>query len=303
MCFIIQIYLKKYKNMKILITYIGHIGGADLYTKEIYQELCKKNHEVILVNGLEIITNCKSKKLYLNQFSLIEFDLCIIMQSHHFSNLNLNLDFRKTKLINIINSEVYECDDPFKIDNIKYIAVREEIKENLIKKFDIKEKLTKVLINPINENFYTKMDLDIQEYRKTKFGIFACGSLGMVRLKSAIEFSLFCKENKLKSLLISNMENNIKNNMYQFFDDILDATPNVNCYMKHAAICGGILKGRTYWEAKLLGKPVMEYMVDSKGEIEYEIYEKAPNLEELENIKKITNPKYVVDEIIKWAFD
>jgi hypothetical protein len=47
----------------------------------------------------------------------------------------------------------------------------------------------------------------------------------------------------------------------------------------------------------------MEYMVDSKGEIEYEIYEKAPNLEELENIKKITNPKYVVDEIIKWAFD
>jgi hypothetical protein len=44
-------------------------------------------------------------------------------------------------------------------------------------------------------------------------------------------------------------------------------------------------------------------MVDSNGEIEYEIYEKAPNLEELENIKKITNPKYVVDEIIKWAFD
>ena len=99
------------------------------------------------------------------------------------------------------------------------------------------------------------------------------------------------------------MSKEIKENMYEFYDKISETTPNINYLMKKATICGGILKGRTYWEAKLLGKPVMEYMVDSNGEIEYEIYEKAPNLEELENIKKITNPKYVVDEIIKWAFD
>jgi hypothetical protein len=292
--------------MKILITLIEHrtsdFGGAYLYTKEIYQNLCNK-HEVYFVNGTDVITNQKIKKINYKLLCLIKFDLCIIMQSDHFLNLNLKLNLNHTKLINVIHSEVFECDAPLKIQNVKYVAVREEIKDNLIKNFDINQDLIKILYNPINENYHKKNTYEYFEYKDINYGIFACANFGPIRLNAAVEFSLFCKENKIKSLLVSNMPEDIKENMYQFYDKILEATPNINYLMKHAVICGGILKGRTYWEAKLLGKPVMEYMVDSKGEIEYEIYEKAPNIEELENIKKITNPKYVVDEIIKWAFD
>ena len=141
------------------------------------------------------------------------------------------------------------------------------------------------------------------DFVKNKFGIFACGSLAQIRLNAAIEFSHHCRENKIKSLFVGNTHNEAKDNLNQFYDKIIDATPNINYYMKHAAICGGIQKGRTYWEAKLLGKPVLEYMVESNGEIIYEIYEKSPTYEELKNIKEITHPEYVVNQIIEWAFN
>lgn len=292
--------------MKILITLIEHrtsdFGGALLYTKEIYQNLCK-SHEVYFINGTEVITNQKIDKINYKLLSLIKFDLCIIMQSDHFLNLNLKINLNHAKIINVIHSEVFEVDAPLRIQNVKYIAVREEIKDNLIKNFDINNNLIKVLHNPINENFYTKSSYENFEYENIKYGIFACANLGAIRIKASIEFSLFCKENKLKSLLVTNMSPVAKQNMYQFYDKILDATQNINYLMSKATICGGILKGRTYWEAKLLSKPVMEYMVDSNGEIIYEIYEKSPTQQELEIIKKITHPEYVTNQIIQWAFN
>jgi hypothetical protein len=288
--------------MKVLITHtLSSGGGAFLYTEEIYLQLTKMNYDVFYINGNSLKTNFEFKNISIELLKFIDFDLIIVMQSEHYIDLNIN--FKSNKIINVIHSEVSEIDRPILDENVKYIAVRDEIKKYLIDSYKINKDSIKVLLNPINQNFYNNIPEIGNTFIKKNYGIFACASLASIRYKAAIDFSLYCQENKLKSLFVGNMSDHIKRYMLEFYDEILNTTPNVNYYINNASICGGILKGRTYWEAKLLGKPVMEYMVDSKGEIEYEIYEKAPNLEELENIKKITNPKYVVDEIIKWAFD
>lgn len=285
--------------MKILITLLPAAGGAYLYTEELYKELIK-NHKVFYINGKELKTNSLLQFKSLELLKNINFDLIIIMQSDHYKKLNIN--FESNKIINIIHSEVYDVDHPLLLENIKYVAVREEISKYLINNFNINKNLILTLLNPINKDFYIKID-DLQDdFVKNKFGIFACGSLAQIRLNAAIEFSHYCRENKIKSLFVGTIYNEAKENLYQFYDKILDATPNVNYYMKHATICGGIQKGRTYWEAKLLGKPVCEYMVESNGEIIYEIYEKSPTLEELEKIKKYTNPEYITNQIFEWAF-
>ena len=41
----------------------------------------------------------------------------------------------------------------------------------------------------------------------------------------------------------------------------------IEYYIKSSELCGGIINGRTFWEAKLCGKDVLEYNVDSKGNI------------------------------------
>jgi hypothetical protein len=287
--------------MKILLTHTQSSGGgAFLYTEEIYLQLTKMNHAVFYINGNNLKTNSIYKNISIELLKFIDFDLTVIMQGEHYIDLNTN--FKSTKIINIIHSEVFEIDRPIINKKIKYIAVREEIKKYLIDAFGIDKELIKVLLNPINVKFYNSFSEIDSNLIGSKYGVFACGSLAGIRYKAAIDFSLYCHENKLKSLFIGNMSNQIKENMLIFYDEILNSTPHVNSYMRHATICGGILKGRTYWEAKLLGKPVMEYMVDSNGNIEYEIYEKSPNHEELENIKKITHPEYIVNQIIEWAF-
>lgn len=288
--------------MKILIThaFAPCTGGSYLYTQEVTSAL-RYNHNVVVVNENIINHNFPHEINTIEQITKEDFDLIIIMQAKHF--IDLKIPFKQANIINIIHSEVYDIDHPLLFNNIKYVAVREEILKYLINNFNIDKNLILTILNPINKDFYNKIS-DLQDdFVKNKFGIFACGILTQIRLNAAIEFSHYCRENKIKSLFVGNIYDEAKQNLYQFYDKILDATPNVNYYMNHATICGGIQKGRTYWEAKLLSKPVMEYMVDSNGEIINEIYEKSPTQQELEIIKKITDPEYVTNQIIQWAFN
>jgi len=134
---------------------------------------------------------------------------------------------------------------------------------------------------------------------KDNYGIFACRDIGIERHKAAIDFAIFCRELNCKPMLISYLQPGMREIFERLYDTILDPTPDLYIYVKNAKICGGILKGRTHWEAKLYGKPVVEYMVDSEGEIFDVLYEPAPSLLEIEEIKKITNPDYLANKIIE----
>jgi hypothetical protein len=139
--------------MNILIThqfYTIH-GGSFLYTQEISNVL-KLNHNVITVNDNYIDHNFDIDISCLDDVRNINFDLIIIMQAEHFKTLNIKI--KNARIVNIIHSEVYDCDIPLINNRVKYIAVREEIKDYLIKRFNIRHDKISVLLNPINKKIY-----------------------------------------------------------------------------------------------------------------------------------------------------
>ena len=287
--------------MKILVThqFTPSFGGSYLYTHELADAL-KINHKLVIVNGHEITHNFDYNIDSLDIIRNIDFDLIIIMQAQHFESLNIKI--KNSKIVNIIHSEVYQVDNPLIHNKAKYISVRDEIKQYLIKNFNIKPENITTLINPINKKYYSNDQLNkLDNFYNEKFGLFACGSLGEIRWKAAIDFAFFCKELNYKSLLMASLNEETKKEFYKFYDRIIPPSENVNLFMQKAQISGGILKGRTYWEAKLCGKPVIEYMVNPQGDILYEIYEEKPTPKEIEQIKMMTDPENLAKNILKIA--
>ncbi len=287
--------------MKILVTheFIPNFGGSYFYTKEL-TDVLKIDHNVIIINGNIITHNFNINIESLDDIRNIDFDLIIIMQAQHFKSLNIKI--KNSKIVNIIHSEVYKLDNPLIHNKAKYISVRDEIKQHLIKNFNIKPENITTLINPINKKFYSNDHLNkLDNFYNEKFGLFACGFLGQLRWQAAIDFALFCKELNYKSLLMASINEETKKEFYKFYDRIIPPSENVNLFMQKAQISGGILKGRTYWEAKLCGKPVIEYMVNPQGDVLCEIYEEKPTPEEIEQIKIMTDPENLAKNILKIA--
>jgi hypothetical protein len=280
--------------MNILIThqFTDLYGGSFIYTKELANVL-KIDHQIVVINDCQIDHNFDLEINSLYEIRSIDFDLIIIMQAQHFKNLNI--DINDARIINVIHSEVYDCDTPYINNKTEYIAVRNEIKKYLIKNYNIPENKITTLINPINKNLYN--DLSLEDQNK-KIGVFACNILGQVRLKAAYDFAIFCKEINYESILIGYMSQNLKVEFSKIYNIILDPTEEYNQILHRCSLSGGILKGRTYWEAKLLGKSVIEYMVDSNGEILDEIHEDKPTSDEIEHIKTITSPEFIASKIL-----
>lgn len=286
--------------MNILITHQFEAihGGSYLYTQEI-SRVFKLNHNVVTINNNHIDHNFNLEINSLDDIRNINFDLIIVMQALHFNSLGIKI--KNARIVNIIHSEVYDCDIPLINNRVKYIAVRQEIKDYLMKRFNIPCDKISVLINPINKKFYEISSEHLDDFYEKKFGIFICSSLGQVRHKAIIDFALFCHELNYKSVLVAPVEDGIRQNIEKLYDKILHPCEDVNKYVQKSQICGGILKGRTYWEAKLCNKPTVEYMVDSNGNILDEIHEMQPSEDEMNQIKTTTDPKYVADKILEIA--
>jgi hypothetical protein len=87
--------------MKVLITHtLASVGGAFLYTEEIYLQLTKMNYDVFYINGNSLKTNFEFKNISIELLKFIDFDLIIVMQSEHYIDLNIN--FKSNKIINVI---------------------------------------------------------------------------------------------------------------------------------------------------------------------------------------------------------
>ena len=284
--------------MDILITHAlaPRLGGSYLYTEELTNAL-RKNHNVVTINENIIDHNFNYEINTIEQIREMNFDIIIIMQAKHF--INLDIQIKKSRVINVIHSEIYDLDDPLINNRVVYVAVRNEIKNHLIEKFNINSNKIYVLLNPINKKYH-EISCETSDITPSgNYGLFACRDVGVERYGAVLDFAIFCRELNYKPILISYLHPHVRETLEKFYDIILDPTPDLHLYVKNAKICGGILKGRTYWESKLYGKPVLEYMVNASGEIIEELYESAPKHTEIEEIKKITNPDYLANKIIE----
>jgi hypothetical protein len=274
---------------------IGLTGG-ELYNYELGTALKELGHDVTLTaeeTNIFFEQKCSEKNINYCKINHInnlnKYDI-IIVSNKEVVTKTLNFEKFSNNLINICHSEIIEpWDDPLIISNVsKYVAIRPSIKNRLINKFCIPEHKIQVIRNPINLNRFNTDGTTDQ-----KFGLFV-GTMGGVRFKAAFHFAQFCKINNIKSIYISDEGQQIP-----FFDVYLPRCLEIEKYFKSCSISGGVLHGRTYFEARLCGKPTIEYFINSMGEITNIDYEDAPDEVEITQLQYQFNKINVAKKIIE----
>lgn len=234
---------------------------------ELCTGLAKIGHEVYLFSpnvSKEFDEISKSKNFsVIYEIESIKFDLLILSHWAALKPFIINHVQNFDRIINIIHSEIYEVEAPTKEIKVdKYVCVRESIKQMLLHDYQISEAKIEVIYNPINTYVFNRINCS-----DAKYGLFV-GTYSDIRHSAMMQFSEYCKSNNLESIFVG-----FNHSLVDFFDKSLPPSSSIVNLIKNATICGGIIYGRTYWEAKLCGKPTLEYLIDKNGNVLDEIAE------------------------------
>jgi glycosyltransferase involved in cell wall biosynthesis len=161
-----------------------------------------------------------------------------------------------------IHSEVIELEDPIIHESIKkYIAIRPEIKEHIVNKFEIPEESVDVIYNPLdNEKFKPKSNV------KTENAVLFVGTIDYLRKETILDLMERTKEEGKELWLVGEDKGN-------YLPFVLNEphvkhfppTWSVENFIYKCEETAGIQLGRTAIEGWLCGKPSWIYKVDSAG--------------------------------------
>lgn len=268
------------------------LTGSEVYFYELCSALTLLSHSVTLAatevsdHFIKYCSGYNFKIINLDNLNEKDFDLIILSHAQE-TYKKIQFLMPNTKIINICHSEIYESELPLISDQvIKYVGIRQPICDKMYSCGIDREKI-ELIRNPINLNRF-----NTQNITDEKFGLFV-GTMGGLRYKSALHFASFCKANNLQSIYIS-----AENQELPFFDLNLRMVENVEQYFKKCSISGGIIHGRTYFEARLCGKPTIEYFINNMGAITNIDYEDAPDDKELKYLQNQFDKTEVAKKII-----
>jgi len=290
--------LEKFEKQKLRILVTFRYGfdfmktGAQRFVQIICDELIRGGHKLTLIFD--------NRRKDLGGVYEDNFDLIIVNHADHFKSLNLNLD---VPIIHIVHSELYEIDKPLiGFNRIKYVAVRTEIKDYLIREYSIDPNLIYIVLNPIKTTNFNNVIRENDRIEINKiggpYGLFV-GTLTYIRKQAIISFSNVCRKMGLRSVYAAGefiTEENFKF-LNQYFDVVLNYQDNIHSLFKGATLTGGIQKGRTYWEGKLCERTICEYMVDPEGEI-YDVLVEDGTNEDAALVAKVVDPSFVAELLI-----
>jgi glycosyltransferase involved in cell wall biosynthesis len=160
-----------------------------------------------------------------------------------------------------IHSEVIELEDPIKHESIKkYIAIRPEIKEHIVNKFEIDESMVEVIYNPIDNEKFKSKPVKEENY------ILFVGTIDYLRKETIMDLIDHTAENGKELWLVGEDKSNylpaiLTNSHVKHFPP----TWNVEPYVQKCSETAGIQLGRTTIEGWMCGKPSWIYKVDSGG--------------------------------------
>jgi glycosyltransferase involved in cell wall biosynthesis len=183
-----------------------------------------------------------------------------------------------------IHSEVIDLENPVVHPTIKkYIAIRPEIKDQIVNKFGIDENLVEVIYNPVDETKFYNKNLKSKNY------ILFVGSIDYLREKTIRDLIEVSKNENKELWLVGEDKSNylneiLINNHVKHFGPTLD----VNKYIHECNETAGILLGRTTIESWMSGKPSWIYNVDNLGNIIGKELHECPNDLEKFNSKVVS---------------
>lgn len=270
----------KNKKLKVLIgcLFFREFTGSEMYVYELSKNLLKLNCEVHVISpniggplteiasdlGINIHT-------FLNPPINQKFD---IIHGQHYPVVEALIKlFPSTPKICTIHSEVISLENPIQdISIFKYITIRPEIKEHLVKKFNILERQIEVIYNPIDENRFNLKDTTDNGY------ILFVGTIDFLRKKTILDLIEYSKSIDKELWIVgknhSDYLGHIKSQSHvKYYEDVY----NVETFVKGCSETAGILLGRTTIEGWMCGKPGWIYSVDSFGNITDKRLHSVPN--------------------------
>jgi hypothetical protein len=258
------------KKTKILIGCIlfREFTGSEMYVYELSRELIKYNYDVSVVSpniGGELTDLAIKNGIKVYNFQTLnrneKFDL--IHCQHTPITQELIKIFPITKKICTIHSEVNSLENPVLHYSIfKYISIRPEIKEHLIKNFGLSENQIITIYNPIDDKRFN------QENTRNDGYLLFVGTIDYLRKEAILDLVEYTKNNNQEFWLVGkNHGNYLPEVLSSPHVKYFDSTPNIEKFVKNCNETAGILLGRTTIEGWMCGKSGWIYDVNSNGQI------------------------------------
>ena len=191
-----------------------------------------------------------------------------------------------------IHSEVIDLENPITHPSIKkYIAIRPEIKDYIVNKFEIPEEEVEVIYNPVdNEKFKPKQT-------KSKDAVLFVGTIDYLRRETIMDLIEYTRDNNKELWLMGEDKHDyLATILSQEHVKHFKPSWNVEKLLSECSETAGIQLGRTTIESWLCGKPSWIYKVNSLGNIESkEKIDPPTDLEKYysDNVTKQIKEKYI----------
>lgn len=181
-----------------------------------------------------------------------------------------------------IHSEVIELENPIKHESIKkYIAIRPEIKDYMVDKFEISENEIEIIYNPIDEQKF------VSKNQKDENFVLFVGTIDYLRRETIMDLIDYTKEIGKELWIVGEDKSNyLPQILLNSHVKHIPPTWNVESYIHRCSETAGIQLGRTTIEGWMCGKPGWIYKVDSGGFIlSKELYQVPEDVEKYHSSK------------------
>lgn len=295
-------------KLKVLISclFFQKFTGSEMYVYELSKNLIKLNCDVTIVAsetngplvlmanklGIKVlnIKECPGYKLgdgkwmvntpqgfipsQPNNYYKMEDVHYDIIHCQHTPIVNvMNMLYPTIDKICTIHSEVINLENPIIHPSIKkYIAIRPEIKEHLINKFNIESDKIEVVYNPVDETKFYNKNIKSENY------ILFVGSIDYLRESTIRDLINVSKEENKELWLVGEnkstyLQEILQNSHVKYYPPTLE----VEKYIHKCSETAGILLGRTTIEGWMCGKSGWIYTVDENGHILYKNLHRVPS--------------------------
>ena len=315
------------KRLKVLLSCISfrNFTGSELYVFELAKSLIKLNCSVTVLSQIGGPVTDMAKKLgikcvsfenapgfklgdgqwgmntpegfkpsvanMLYRVSEVDYDI-VHFQHKPVAERILNM-YPELPKICAVHSEVISLEDPVKDDTIKkYIAIRPEIKEHMINKFEIPEEMIEVIYNPVDNEKFKSKDVSEENY------VLFVGTIDYLRKEAILDLIEYTREiGKELWLVGENNGNYLENILLEDHVKHFPSTWKVEEFISKSYETAGIQLGRTTIESWMCGKSSWIYKVDSGGFILSKEKHEPPT--DIEKYHAMNVAQQIKDEYIK----
>lgn len=283
-------------NILIVLRRFCLLTGSELYVYELSKELVLRGHTVCIVAhaGGEITKRARQNGVIVHNFLSFRFSKA---RRYKYDILHLNQYISGRRILQIIDHvpavatihSFVRADMPLVNERIKkYICVRPEIQENIVRTYGILPDKTVIVYNGIDFDRFSSTHTKPRGGRKL---IVFSGTVDSLRKQCILHLIERSKHENFDIWLVGHIRRpyllfRLPSNVTHF-----PATWNIEKYIKQADETAGILLGRTTIEGWACGKPGWIYDVDMSGSIKSVALYQPPS-----DMRKY-NIKYMIDKI------